>query len=162
PSTTSRDWRRSPERHRVTADARGAFTLDVPVDGDDWEATLLALKPGYGSTGQRLYSPGSTRDLRLILSRSGSIAGRVLDRAGHPAPGAAVSVLWARRPDVADTISFSGAGPSAVSDALGRFRLNSLPEGASAALSVEHPRYAVPRGGSEPVAVGTEDTILTL
>src|SRR5262249_23783838 len=83
PSTTSRDWRRSPERHRVTADARGAFTLEVPLDGDDWEATLLALKPGYGSTGQRLYSPGSTRDLRLILSRSGSIAGRVLDPARH-------------------------------------------------------------------------------
>ena len=162
PRRTTRVWNRPPARHQATADARGAFRLDVPLAGDDWEATLLALKKGYGPGGQELHSPGRPRGLTVVLTRPGFVAGQVVDRAGQPIAGAVAGVRWMTRPDWDESLRLMGAGPTATTDARGQFRLGPLPAGAAVVLAAQHPRYAAMVGGSEPIPTGTEDIVLTL
>src|SRR5437870_11254939 len=74
PPRTTRDWNRPPVRHSTTASANGAFRLVVPLSGEDWEASLLALKEGHGPGGQAVRSPGSPAGLTLSLTRPGYVA----------------------------------------------------------------------------------------
>ena len=133
---------------RQQTDALGRFVFrDVPADAP---CVLNATKPGYfpsevgyPGTGDGLSrAPGGKRrftlsagqwikDARVVLWRPAAITGTVVDEHGERVPGAYVRALY--RASIAGR-SLLAAGPVALTDDRGAYRLANLPAGAYVVL----------------------------
>ena len=105
----------------ATTAVDGAFSILVPPG----EVTLLASAPGHTPSSTRIHwvAPGAElRGVEIVMDEGAELAGRVVDAAGRPVPGAQVRA----RSDDADTAE---PALSATADQAGAFRLNALPPG---------------------------------
>ncbi len=105
---------------------------------------VVGYKPGYSFTGRNLRDEASLIATSLVLPRPRTVTGSVLDNGGRPIEGAEVRVAVARtnpdqvhfyrtfRPMVRGTAIEGGL--MVRTDGEGRFRFDSLPDGANVTL----------------------------
>jgi hypothetical protein len=105
----------------ATTAADGAFSILVPPG----EVTLLGSAPGRTPSSTRIHwvAPGAElRGVEIVMDQGAELAGRVVDAAGRPVPGAQVRA----RSDDAESAEPALA---AAADQAGAFRLKALPPG---------------------------------
>jgi hypothetical protein len=150
-------------RSQVT-DSRGRFIFAdlLPADAN----SIAAAKAGYSPPGNSGLSPGGLRqvairpgqwlaDLKLELIRDGAISGTVVDERGESVAGVRVRVLAQLMVAGRDHLA---AGPIAMSDDRGMYRISGLPEGRYV-VSIPSVQSAVPEqmagaGGQTPAGAG--------
>ncbi|MGD0743862.1 MAG: carboxypeptidase regulatory-like domain-containing protein [Verrucomicrobiota bacterium] len=147
---------------QVATETNGAFAFQVSRE----QGCLLARKPGLAPAWKLLNLPfNSVPDMEahLVLTPPASLAGVVVDEADKPVVNAEVSVVMAvgeMSPEgPVRTVNFIIGKPAhdcfaARTDAAGRFRIESFPTNATAALAVQAPGKALRQ--SEPNFAGLD------
>ena len=168
---------------RTDANGRFAFEGLTPSEHYSYHLNYIfyANKPGFAwgddllhidraSGGQTpLPLPAGVSDMEIPLSEPGSLAGRILTKAGQPVPDAVVFPCSGRAsfPTGSKNLPFL----SAITDEEGKFRIDNLPLGQKCGLQVEavgfatiHPgRYIEERPNHLPLlTVGDETTEIRL
>jgi uncharacterized protein YfaS (alpha-2-macroglobulin family) len=136
--------RRFPKKPSVTlrraTDAAGKFTASLPVGAYD----CLIRKDGFGARTESVeVKAGETAQMPVPLNREARIAGRIVDSAGKPLAGLAVSF---------------GKKATAVTDAAGRFSVAALDAGWYE-LRVDSPTWVVEKQVSLSVAAGEKKDV---
>src|SRR5262249_39164216 len=132
-----------PALEQTRAAADGSFHLDVPVHSERWWGRVAAAKQGSAPGGLEVRPETNTAALLLSLTPPSYVAGRVVDGAGRPVPGARVVVEEGYGPALREGfLTPEEARPSGKTDAQGRFRLELVPAESQFTLRVEHPGYA--------------------
>ncbi|MBI1381419.1 MAG: hypothetical protein GC161_10070 [Planctomycetaceae bacterium] len=118
-------------------DEQGNFRLELDEAGT---VSLEALAPGYAPSASLSVVAPTDAVHELRLRPSLTLAGKVVDPAGNPVEGASVAkaMTFFARMQSAETES----GPTAKTDADGRFALVDLPAG-EIVLSARHPEHTV-------------------
>lgn len=148
--TTRYGMRRDGLALRATSKANGAFRIDVlPRRTYAVKAVYEGYAPASVVAG-KLAPAAAKSDLRVVLSRGQSAAGRILEKdTAEPVAGASLRLVLASRAAVPawarnDDEDEEGAEFAAVSEADGRYRFEHLPPG-SYELAVEAEGYAPQR-----------------
>lgn len=124
-------WRTPPFRFEGTTDDAGWCEMGGLPDG--W-GELRVTAPGYPVARVSLTVRPRT-ELQVTLAAGGSIAGTVKDDAGTPLAGATLAFGTGRSWERA------GGFATAVTDASGAYRVDSIRPGEVASLSLHHPDY---------------------
>jgi beta-lactamase regulating signal transducer with metallopeptidase domain len=113
----------APSFVEVKPDDGGHFELrNVPANSS---TAVAALGPGFGLT-QALSLPGHASPLNILLRKEGIIEGTLIDAdTGKPAIGAKITA----RPDPRGGLRGDLIPYEAITDSLGRFRIDALREG---------------------------------
>jgi uncharacterized GH25 family protein len=148
---------------QTRAAADGSFHLEQPLQAEYWSAEVVAVKDGSGPGGLQVRPEMNAARLLLALTLPSFLAGRVVDSAGQPVPGARVVAEEGSLPDFGVAYGLpEGAGSAVRTDAQGRFRIEPVPAGSQFSLRVEHPRYARGQRVSQRVRSGTDSTRIVL
>jgi len=132
--------KKPPVALRRATDGAGKFTASLPVGAYD----CLIRKDGFGTRTESLeVKPGETTQLPVPLNREARIAGRIIDSAGKPLPG--IAVTFGRR-------------ETSVTDAAGRFSVSALDAGWYE-LRVDSPTWVVEKQVSLSVAAGEKKDV---
>ena len=111
----------------ILSDADGSFQLELPPGGEGWaESGAAGFLPGS----RRFVRKGEPGPLLLKLAPAATIAGSVVDSAGHPVPGAGIDLEGAPGGEPFRT------GPD------GKFRLPGLRPGSAYKLTASHEGFA--------------------
>ena len=172
-------WGKVVTKGVVRSGADGKFSFPMPDVGFEALAIQITTQhPDYGISvlyPNELSEQGkSISECRIVLSKRGSIQGKVVNRLKKPVKDATVSVAvtqtggrWFSSFMVPDSSLLSTR-----TDAKGRYKLDGLPQDAKVAVRVSHPAYAIAlvglSGGEQnfdaegTIPVGSIDTIVTL
>ncbi len=143
---------------RLTArsGADGRFRFRGLRPGSAW---VRADEPRHvpWTRGQVPVEKGTTRNLDVLLTRSATLSGKVVDEDGRPVAEATIAVLSSSESPVEAMMrNRRGAGSRLRSRADGTFTATRLPPGENQRLSVQHPEYERGTvGGISLVAGGT-------
>ncbi len=144
------------------ADPDGRFQFDSVASG---LVGVFAIADGYGFGGLSGTIPvdDSLSELKISLEASGGIAGKVSDMKGEPIDGAHVTrlLIMGGSPvgiPLAKLTAYGFEEPE--TDGNGRFSISNLPQGATIALKVGHPKFA--QAGVQGITVGDKDVRVQL
>ena len=139
----------SKEYSELKTDAGGEFSLDAqPYSlSTDFFGRVLAYKDGLALGGATLHKTGNV----VRLEKAGQIGGRVVDKKGEPVADAVVALYWTmvKRDDGKGeygnfvSVYFSPLQERfrATTDADGRWKMDGLPAGGEANVSLTDPRF---------------------
>ena len=126
---------RGAELTRTMTGEDGTFVLSGVGNGD-WQLNVEAS--GYAHHTQSIKISGATSDIKVTLSRGGTVTGRIIDANGNPvADVAVVSIgqesqaykLWKAQPATMVNMLWAGTTSLANSAEDGRFRVENVAEG---------------------------------
>ena len=165
---------RPPEPLIATTDQNGRYQFDALEPGRyrvSVHKAGFATMSGPGLPEATLKAGERKTDLNVTIQRGAAIVGRVLDENGEPIANANV-MAWRRRPvpngaAAPERLGLIPAGPVALTDDLGEFRLFGLASGEVYVEATSHPdfgRSASPRS-TVPLATyfpGTADLVAAM
>ncbi len=132
----------------ASSDADGRFQLEAPPAERFW---LQAEAAGFLPLVEH---PAAGHELVLRLEPAAAVAGRVVDEAGRPVPGARLTAALRSHPDKRPAFRPDRAAGRAVSDREGRFQLTGLHPAAGYELAVAKAGFHPSRAPLEPAAPG--------
>jgi len=146
----------------TTSDAQGAWRFDALPD--ESPLGVFAIAEGFAFGGITLSSTSeASQDVKIRLSASASLSGRVVNGKKDPVKGARFTRVGLLGPEkvgipLAKLKAFGFEEP--VTDSDGRFTISRMPEGAKVALKIAHPEYA--QEAVDGIAVGAQDVRVML
>ena len=151
----ARDSARDSEALRTLSNLGGAFELAVPPGAD----TVVAIDPRWATVLAGSARVAPDKQSTVVIAPRIELAGRVVDNAGTPLPGAALTVHLPAHlgADLGILLDYSITQHwRATCDNEGRFRLRDLPAVADASLSATLGGY-LPR--FQPMPAATNDLL---
>jgi len=125
----------------ATSDATGTFALERPETG----GTLDVVEPGWTCLFRPAFDQAPrARELVLVVARSVTVAGRVVDGEGRAIEAASVALPLPFRLRAGFDAILDGAAavePRTTSGADGRFQLDAVPVGGELELVTEHAAF---------------------
>jgi hypothetical protein len=145
----------------TTSDAQGAWRFDALPAASP--LGIFAIAEGFAFGGVTFSSTEEAQDVKIRLSTSASLSGRVVNAKKDPVKAVRITrvgLLGVQKVGIplAKLKSFGFDEPA--TDADGRFTISRMPEGGQVAIKVAHPEYA--QEAVDDLAVGAAGVSVTL